>query len=495
MNWVIWLILGIYIAIMAVIGIMGARKVKTLTSFIVGKREAGPWKSAFAYGTTYFSAVLFIGYAGKSGWDYGLWAVLIGIGNAVFGAWLAWKLLAERTRSVTRRMKIKTMPQLFEKRYNSKAMRIYSAIIIFVFMTPYSASVYSGLSYLCENVLGINYYTAMAVIAIVAAIYLVLGGYLASLTADFVQGLVMVVGIIAMVFFIMNTQQVGGLSEGIPNLLAKMDEAGMDASQPSFWIGLTGLIMLTSFGTWGMPQMVHKFYGIADKKSIKTGTIVSTIFCLIISVGAYFVGSLSRLFFSEVPSGNHDLLVPQVLVQSLPTVLLGVVLVLVLSASVSTLSGITLTSCSSITMDIISSVIAPKMSREKALVLTRVLCLVFILFSYFIAVQQSPILSLMSFSWGCISGSFLAPYILGLYWKKMNKIGAWCGMIGGLIVAIGLTIGAKMLGLDSGLSAACGILAMIASMIFCVIGTLVSKKASNSEEFFEAEVNDGKAAA
>ena len=494
MDWVIWLILGIYIAVMAFIGIMSARKVKNLTSFIVGKREAGPWKSAFAYGTTYFSAVLFIGYAGKSGWDYGLWAVLIGLGNAIFGAWLAWKLLAERTRSVTRRMKIKTMPQLFEKRYNSKAMKVYAAVIIFIFMTPYSASVYSGLSYLCENVLGINYQTAMAVIAIVAAVYLVLGGYLASLTADFVQGIVMGGGIVAMIFFIMNSQQVGGITEGIPNLLEKMDEAGMDATTPSFWIGLIGLIMLTSFGTWGMPQMVHKFYGIADKKSIKTGTIVSTAFCLVISVGAYFVGSLSRLFFEEVPSGNHDLIVPQILVQSLPTVLLGIVLVLVLSASVSTLSGITLTSCSSITMDIISSVIFPKMSREKALVLTRVLCLIFIFFSYLIAVQQSPILLLMSFSWGCISGSFLAPYILGLYWKRMNKTGAWCGMIGGLIVAIVLTIISKAVNLDSGMSAACGIAAMIASLIFCVIGTLLSKKPANSEAFFEAEANDGKAA-
>lgn len=199
-QWIIWVILGIYVAVMAVIGIVGATKVKNLTSFVVGKRQAGPWKSAFAYGTTYFSAVLFIGYAGRSGWDYGLWAVLIGVGNALLGAWLAWKLLADRTRAVTRKMKIKTMPQLFEKRYHSKAMRVYSAIIIFIFMTPYSASVYSGLSYLCENVLNIKYQTAMLVIAVVAAVYLVLGGYLASLTADFVQGIIMIGGIIAMVF-------------------------------------------------------------------------------------------------------------------------------------------------------------------------------------------------------------------------------------------------------------------------------------------------------
>ena len=484
-NWIIWIILGIYIVVMAVIGLISAGKVKSLTSFVVGKREAGPWKSAFAYGTTYFSAVIFIGYAGRSGWDYGLWAVLIGVGNALLGAWLAWKLLAERTRAVTRKMKIKTMPQLFEQRYHSKAMRIYAALIIFVFMTPYSASVYSGLSYLCENVLNIKYQTAMLVIAVVAAVYLVLGGYLASLTADFVQGIIMIGGILAMVFFILRSDTVGGFS-GLTALFDKMGQAGMTPSSPSFLLGLSSLILLTSFGTWGMPQMVHKFYGVADKKAIKAGTVISTVFCLIISVGAYYVGSLSRLFFTEVPSGNHDLLVPQIMVKFLPTILLGIVLVLVLSASVSTLSGITLTSCSSISMDIVGF-IRPNMDKKRTLLLTRILCLVFIFFSYLIAVQKSPILTLMAFSWSCISGSFLAPYILGLYWKKMNKAGAWSGMIAGLVTAVILTLVSKLLHLDPGISSGSGIVAMLVSMLFCVIGTLLSKQPADSEAFFAAE--------
>ena len=486
-NRIIWVILGVYIAVMAAIGLVSAGKVKSLTSFVVGKRQAGPWKSAFAYGATYFSAVIFIGYAGRSGWDYGLWAVLIGVGNALLGAWLAWRLLAERTRAVTRSLKIKTMPQLFEQRYHSKAMRIYAAVIIFVFMTPYSASVYSGLSYLCEHVLNIKYQVAMLVIAVVAAVYLVLGGYLASLTADFIQGIVMIGGIAAMIFFILRSDTVGGFS-GLAVLAEKMNAAGVKPTSPSFVIGLASLVLLTSFGTWGMPQMVHKFYGVANKKAIKTGTVVSTIFCLIISVGAYFVGSLSRLFFTEVPDGNHDLLVPQIMVKSLPTVLLGIVLVLVLSASVSTLSSITLTSCSSISMDIVGF-IRPNMDKKRSLLLTRVLCLVFIFFSYLIAVQKSPILTLMSFSWGCISGSFLAPYMLGLYWKKMNKTGAWCGMIAGLITAVALTVTAKLLRFDPGVSSGSGMIAMLVSMLFCVIGTKLSKKPADSEAFFAAYSN------
>ncbi len=179
-----WVMLGCYIAVMMVIGIMSARKTTNLTTFVVGGRKAGPWMSALTYGASYFSAVIFIGYAGRSGWDLGLWAVLIGFGNAFFGTYLSWKIIAPRTRAVTRRLKIKTMPQMFETRYGSRNMRIFAGCIIFIFMLPYSASVYSGLSYLCETVLNIEYEIAMLIIAVIAAVYLVLGGYLASLKAD-----------------------------------------------------------------------------------------------------------------------------------------------------------------------------------------------------------------------------------------------------------------------------------------------------------------------
>ena len=97
-----------------VIGLISSRSSKGMTAFTVGGRNAGAWMSALSYGTAYFSAVMFIGYAGGTGWKYGLWGVLPGIGNAVFGSLLAWLVLARRTRETTRRLKIKSMPQLFE---------------------------------------------------------------------------------------------------------------------------------------------------------------------------------------------------------------------------------------------------------------------------------------------------------------------------------------------------------------------------------------------
>ena len=123
---------------MLVIGITNTKSAKKLSDFTLGGRNAGAWVSALSYGTAYFSAVMFIGYSGGSGWNYGLWSIFAGIGNAVIGSLLAWLVLARRTREVTNRLKITTMPQLFETRYESTKMKTFSAAVIFIFLLPYS---------------------------------------------------------------------------------------------------------------------------------------------------------------------------------------------------------------------------------------------------------------------------------------------------------------------------------------------------------------------
>ncbi len=483
---IIWGVLVLYLITMLIAGIVGARHTHTLTEFVVGGRKAGPWVSAFGFGTSYFSAVLFIGYAGRSGYDYGLWAVLIGIANAVFGAFLAWKVLGNRTREVTRRLKIKTMPQFFEKRYDSKGIKILAVLVIFIFMTPYSASVYSGLGYLCDNVLGIGYNTAMILIAVVAALYVVLGGFVSSMIADFIQGIIMIFGVIAMIIFVVKTPEVGGLFEGFERMGNVMLNESLFPPARTTVIGVLSLVLLTSFGTWGMPQMVQKFYGIESEDKVKSATVISTAFCLLISTGAYFVGSLSRLFFNEVPTldgkANYDLIIPQIL-SKLPVVLLAVILVLVLAASVSTLSGITLTSCSAVAMDFIVPVIKPDMKREKTLLLTRILCLLFIVSSYFLATMKSPILTLMAFSWGTICATLLPSYILGLYSKRFNKVSAFVSMLSGLAASLSLAINSGFSSSDAPLF---GIIATAVSFFMAFVMMALTKPHNDTTEFFNA---------
>ena len=176
----IWIVIGVYALFMLGIGVWYSRKGTDMAGFTVGGRNAGAWISALSYGTAYFSAVMFIGYSGGSGWSYGLWSVLVGVGNAVFGTLLAWLVLANRTRDITRRHDIKSMPQLFEKRFQSRGMRLFACVVIFVFLIPYSASVYKGLTSVCSVILGIDETVCMLIIAIASAVVLVLGGYMAT---------------------------------------------------------------------------------------------------------------------------------------------------------------------------------------------------------------------------------------------------------------------------------------------------------------------------
>lgn len=430
---IIWATVAVYAIFVAVIGIFSNKKSKSMGDFTVGGRNAGAWMSAFSYGTAYFSAVMFIGYAGGTGWKYGIWGVLPGIGNAIIGSLFAWMVLAKRTRKVTRDKSISSMPQFFEKIYGSKAMKLFSAIVIFVFLLPYSASVYKGLTSVCSVLLKVDELTCMIIIAVAGAAIVVLGGYMAALRADFFQGLVMLVGVIVLIFSVVNSK--GGFSESIAEITNKTSELNLSVFDH---IGLWATVLMTSFGTWGLPQMIHKYYGIRDDKEVSRGTIISTVFAFIVAGGGYFIGSLSHIFFDKLPDGGTDYIVPNLLLEAgIVDILVGIVLVLLIAASVSTLSSITITAASTFTMDIVKDRFMKNKEKDLAF-FTKIVCVLFVLLSFLIAWKGTgtPILDMMSYSWGIISGSFLAPYAVSLYYKKVTKAGAWAGIISGFVIAM-----------------------------------------------------------
>ncbi len=479
---IIYLTIAVYIVVMLVVGILNSRSSKSISDFTVGKRNAGAWVSALSYGTAYFSAVMFIGYAGSTGWAYGIWGVLPGLGNAIFGSLLAWLLLANRTRVITKEHNIQSMPQFFEKRYSDGIMKLFCVFVIFIFLIPYSASVYKGLSSVCNVLLGIDEITCMIIIAIVSALLVVLSGYAGTLKADFVQGIIMFVGVIALIFVVVSSEQVGGLSEGLKNITAETNALGLTAKDH---IALWATILMTSFGTWGLPQMIHKYYAIKDRSEVKRGVVISTVFALVIAGGGYFIGSLSHLFFDTLPAGGKDYIIPNMLdIANIPDVLLGVVLVVLLAASVSTLSSITITASTTFTMDFVQTKLWKKLTPVGASIFVKVLCGVFILLSFVVANTNTPILDMMSYSWGVVSGSFMAPYFLALYYKKLNRIGAWCGIIGGFCISIPPVIcklfiptaSIPYFGEIQTLGPHFATVAMVVSLLFCFIGTEVSYK-------------------
>ena len=415
----------VFFSVMIWIGLRSKKHAASVNGFVLGSRSVGPWLSAFAFGTSYFSAVIFVGYAGQFGWQFGLASTWIGLGNAFIGSLLAWVILGRRTRIMTQHLSSKTMPDFFGSRFNSKPLKIIASVITFVFLIPYTASLYNGLSRLFSIAFaGVDYSVCVIVMAALTAVYVMIGGYMATAINDFIQGLIMIGGIVAVVLAVLNDN--GGLQAAIASLATSgnggWEYASFFGPQPLF---LLFVVLLTSLGTWGLPQMVGKFYAIKNEDSIKKGTVISTLFAIIVAGGCYFLGGFGRLYDVNVAADGFDAIIPKML-STLPPVLIGIVIVLVLSASMSTLSSLVLTSSSTITLDFLSPIFKKEFSEKKKMLTMRLFILVFIVISAVIAIVQANhkilfIAQMMGVSWGALAGAFLAPFLYGLYSKRTTK--------------------------------------------------------------------------
>ena len=477
----------LFFGVMVGVGVYCRRHATDVNGFVLGGRSVGPWLTAFAYGTSYFSAVIFIGYAGQFGWKFGIASTWIGIGNALIGSLLAWVVLGRRTRIMTQHLNSATMPEFFGKRFSSRGLKIGSSIIVFVFLIPYTASLYNGLSRLFEMAFGIPYVWCIVAMSVLTGVYVIAGGYMATAINDFIQGIIMLIGIVAVIAAVLNTQ--GGFMAALDGLAKVSDESV--SSTPgvfnSFFgpdpLGLLGVVILTSLGTWGLPQMVQKFYAIKHERDIKKGTVISTCFAIVVAGGCYFLGGFGRLFDVDVAANGFDAIIPEML-SGLPDLLIAVVVILVLSASMSTLSSLVIASSSTLTIDLIKGNITKKMSEKKEVLIIRIFIVVFIAISAIIAVYQYQskdeavkyIAQLMGISWGALAGAFLAPFLYGLYWKKTTKLACWVSFVFGAgIMLLNMFFRSSFpVLLQSPIN--CGAFAMLAGLIIVPVISLLSPK-------------------
>lgn len=508
------LVVLLYIVLMLVLGYWSMKRTKDVGDFFIGGRTLGPWISAIAYGTTYFSAVLFVGFAGKIGWGFGMYSLLVALGNALVGTLFAWWLLARRTREVTERLDAITMPEFMASRYGLAWMRPVAALVVFIFLVPYSASVYQGLGYLFEANLGIGYLPAIAFMAVLTGVYLVMGGYLAVARTDFVQGLMQFFGVVIMVLLFAKATGLGvvgnmmaGLEPGsAPGIFAPPKPGQLFPG----WLTLASLVFMTSVGPMGLPQMVQKFYSIKSHDVVVRGMIIATVFSLFIACGAYYTGGLSHQFFSApkppaaaasatpgapapaakpvaapaadgkqelpmLPNGkgpDFDRIVPQMLTQYTPPWFSVIVLLIVLAASMSTLASLVLVSSAAVVVDLIGARDSERNGPQQGLVMMRVLCGVFVALSVVLASYKvDAIVTLMSMSWGALAGAFIGPFVWGLFWRRVTAAGAVAGFLGGLGLSVGLFFGLGPANAPMGAS-----IAMLASLVLTPLVSLVTPK-------------------
>ena len=440
------ILLIIFFSMMVGVGYYCRKNATDVNGFVLGGRSVGPWLTAFAYGTSYFSAVVFVGYAGQFGWRYGIAATWAGIGNALIGSLLAWAVLGRRTRIMTQHLDSRTMPEFFERRFGSKSLKLAASAVTFIFLIPYTASLYNGLSRLFGMAFNIDYTVCVIVMAVLTGVYVIAGGYMATAVNDFIQGIIMLFGICAVILSVLKSQ--GGFLAALNGLAEVVDPAVSETPGVfnSFFgpdpVNLLGVVILTSLGTWGLPQMVQKFYAIRSEKSVEAGTVISTLFAFVVAGGCYFLGGFGRLFSDrvDVAAEGYDAIVPAML-SGLPDILIAIVVILVLSASMSTLSSLVLTSSSTLTIDFINGTVVKDMEEKKQVFVMRVLIVVFIAISVVIALIQYTggvtfIAQLMGVSWGALAGAFLAPFLYGLYWKGATKIACWVSFVFSTVVML-----------------------------------------------------------
>ena len=473
------IVISLYGLMIIVVGILGMKKTRSFSDFFLGGGAIGPWMTAFTYGTAYFSAVLFIGFAGKIGWNFGYSGLWIAVCNALIGVLGVWALLGYRIKKMSLEYKASTMADFFEKRYESPFLKLFSSICIFVFFVPYSAAVFMGLSYLFKSNFNVDYTLALVFMGLFTAVYLVLGGYKSMTMIDVVFGIIMIVGVV--ILLVSTIGKGGGLTSITANLKVINPKLTGFVGPPGAW-PLFCLVFLTSVAPFAMPQLVQKFYAIKDRRSIQIGMVASTFFALLVCGVAYFTGATSRIFLSPdlTPgafSGGKpvfDALMPELLSNVIPGSLSVLILLLILSASMSTLAALVLISSSSVAKDIYAGFINKDVSDKRLTLLMRVFSAFFVLLSVVLAYfKPATIVSILGISWGAIGSVFLGPFIWGLVSTKANKTGAVCASVTGLLLCLVLYF--------SGCSSSpeAGTIGMIASLLIVPVASLLQRGKDN----------------
>ena len=451
-----YIFVAAYVAFILIVGLRTRKETGGgKESFLLGGRSIGPVVTSFSFAATYISGVCMVN-AGKVGWDWGIGAMWNAWGNVLLSIAFMWFFLGTRSRRISARLKVQTVPDYLRARYKTEYFKLVGSLVLFFFMIPYTAAVFSSLSYMFTRVFHLPYIAAVIVMAVLATVNLVVGGYKAAAKIDVLQGGIMVVGGIILAVATLSAKEVGGLAEGLRRLReiepfvnsAGVTATGGDITNFGFngsaglLLGVVPFVIMTSWAPNGLPQMATKFFAIKDAKLVRTGAIVCTILGFIIITGVHIPGLFIHLFYSELPEGGTNVLVPDMLTKIFGNDLLGqvclsIIMLLVLSASMSHLASQVLSSAAAIGMDFLKGYFLKDLSEQKTTLLLRVCTVLFMLAALVLALLNLGVISsIQSLAWGAISGFFLAPYVFGTLGKRVTKAGAIAGSIVGLACAL-----------------------------------------------------------
>lgn len=434
-------VLFVYIGILMGIGIWGARRTQSAADFVLGGRTIGPWVTALSFIAVYFSSVLIIG-GGAFGYKFGMATIWIGAINVLVGCTLCWIILGRRVRTMTEKLGVRTISGFFARRFDSPAAGMYSAAVIFLFLIIYNVSVVKGMANAFEVLMDLPYWGGVLISGLVIIFYVVLGGYKAVVWTGFIQAWVMIFSLLLLLF--KTTGAVGGFGEGMRRL-AEIGDGYVATPGVWGWAGLVSFSLVVSFGVWGMPQLVIRFYSIKNVKTFRLGTLIVTAGAAV-AVIPYITGAFSRLLLPGLE--NPDLAIPMLVEKVLSPWGAAILLAGVVAAGMSTFAGVLIIVSSSLVSDIWKHGLRRNLTGQQEVFANRVVSAAVGLVALAIALKPPAlILVLTGFSWAVIASTNLWPLLFGLYVKRVSRVGVLASMVLGSLTAVVWTWAGKPWGI------------------------------------------------
>jgi sodium/proline symporter len=427
----------IYFAILLAIGILSYRRHLSATDFIIGNRSLNYWLTALAAHASDMSSWLFMGYPAVI-FSQGLFQGWSAIGLIVF-MYLNWQLVAPKIRVATEQFNSLTFSSFFESRLadTSGTIRIFTAIMSLIFYTIYISAALVGLGILLQTLFNIPYDIGIFLGIIIVIPYVFMGGYLTLAWIDLFQGIFLMCVIIFVPFYIL--PKVGGWDGMVHAIQHKHLTTSLfpDLSEKTVW-EIIFMIAGWGLGYFGQPHIVTKFMGIKNVHEISKSKWIGMSWMLISLSAATLVGLVAIAYFAQGGVQDPEHVFIEMVKDSFHPFLIGFILCAVLAATINAMSSQVLVLSSSLTEDFYKRIFHKTASSKELLIVSRVGVILVALISFFIAYAKlSTIYSLVLYAWSGLGSSFGPLLLLSLYSKKINKYGAWTGiLLGGSIAAV-----------------------------------------------------------
>lgn len=440
-------VLGLYVAVLFIIGIVASKRVKSMSDFYVGGKKLGFLAVAFSARATGESGWLLIGLTGMGALS-GLSAYWVVVGEVV-GVAISWWFMAKKFKRKSDGYGSITIPDYLESHFKSTkhTLRIVASVILSLFVIIYVSSQIDVTGKAFESMIGIDYYWGAIIGFLIVLSYIFIGGFVAAVWSDLFQGVLMFLGLVLLpivVFFSMDgpiaiAESLNQIDPALTNWFGTSDD-------PWFNVATMLGFACIGLGFLGSPQVYVRFMSIKNEAEIDKGKWVAVIFTLLTDAAAVTIGVLGRIIFTENGQDAEAILgvgaesVLSMLTDNfLPYFVSAIYVAIVLSAIMSTIDSLLVIASSAIVRDFYQKIFRPDTLDEDLGPLSRKVTLVMALMALGIALiiafiaPNHTVFWLIIFGWSGIAASFCPVIILSLFWKGLSEQGAIAAMIAGFL--------------------------------------------------------------